>query len=148
MRWSDISAVIFMVALSEYDMKCFEDGITNRMIESLRLFKNIMSMSLINRKYLIIIFCKYDLFKEKIKRIPITVAFNDFPENKNSFDVEDTLEFIEGKFNDIIKESEYKPFMPVKIVKINCLNTQNVSKVFDHIKRDLLDLNSGCDCIK
>jgi len=39
--FQDVTAVIFCVALSEYDLKLYEDDTTNRMHESLKLFKEI-----------------------------------------------------------------------------------------------------------
>lgn len=37
--FQDVTACIFCVALSEYNLTLYEDGKTNRMHESLRLFK-------------------------------------------------------------------------------------------------------------
>eukprot|EP01083_Nonionella_stella_P241189 842431_1 len=38
----EIQAVLFVVAISEYDLKCFEDNSTNRLVEALNLFKEIV----------------------------------------------------------------------------------------------------------
>merc|ERR1712032_640571 len=79
-----IQAVLFVVAISEYDLKCFEDNSTNRLVEALDLFKEIVGGKFFDGKSVLVFFNKYDLFKEKIKRIPITVAFPDFPVDKIS----------------------------------------------------------------
>lgn len=39
--FEDVTAIIFVVALSEYDLKLEEDESTNRMHESLKLFGDI-----------------------------------------------------------------------------------------------------------
>ena len=39
--FSDVTSVIFCVALSEYDLKLEEDNTTNRMHESLKVFKEV-----------------------------------------------------------------------------------------------------------
>ena len=39
--FEDVTAVIFVAAISEYDQKLFEDGATNRMVEALELFEEV-----------------------------------------------------------------------------------------------------------
>jgi len=41
--FEDVTAIIFCVAISEYDLKLYEDNETNRMHESLQLFKELCS---------------------------------------------------------------------------------------------------------
>jgi guanine nucleotide-binding protein G(o) subunit alpha len=49
--FEDVTAIIFCVALSEYDQVLYEDESTNRMHESLRLFDSIC-----NNKWFVISF--------------------------------------------------------------------------------------------
>ena len=39
-----------------------------------------------------------DLFIEKIKKKPITIAFPDYPKNKNPNDAKQVVEFVADKF--------------------------------------------------
>ncbi len=49
--FEDVTAIIFCVALSEYDQVLYEDESTNRMHESLRLFDSIC-----NNKWFVFLF--------------------------------------------------------------------------------------------
>src|SRR5690348_4280015 len=64
----DVTAVIFCVALSEYDLKLYEDDTTNRMHESLKLFKEICNSKWFVDTAVILFLNKKDLFAEKIKK--------------------------------------------------------------------------------
>src|SRR5690606_38946773 len=94
--FQDVKAIIFCVALSEYDQKLYEDDLTNRMNESLRVFKDICNNKWFAEISIILFLNKKDIFKKKIKRIPISVTF---PEYKGIFFLETCL--IKNNFNDI-----------------------------------------------
>jgi len=73
-----VTAVLFCVALSEYDQKLIEDDDTNRMMESLSLFEEICHVQWFTETSIILFLNKKDLFAEKIKRVPLTVCFPDY----------------------------------------------------------------------
>lgn len=62
-----VTAVIFVVALSEYDQKLFEDICTNRMTEALNLFEDVCNNSYFANSSMILFLNKRDLFADKIK---------------------------------------------------------------------------------
>jgi len=64
----DISAVIFLVAINEYDMVLEEDNKTNRMEESLKLFQKLTGAQWFENTSFILFLNKSDLFAEKIKK--------------------------------------------------------------------------------
>jgi len=76
--FADVTSVIFCVALSEYDLKLYEDNETNRMHESVRLFKEICNSKWFVETSMILFLNKKDLFEEKIKKVPLTVCFKDY----------------------------------------------------------------------
>ncbi|CAJ1075087.1 guanine nucleotide-binding protein G(o) subunit alpha-like [Xyrichtys novacula] len=61
-----IQAVLFVVALSSYDVTPVEDPSVNRLQESLELFQSICTNLVFQRVSLILLMNKTDLFKEKI----------------------------------------------------------------------------------
>ena len=66
--FEDVTAIIFIVALSEYDQVLVEDETTNRMHESLRLFDSICNNKWFVNTSIILFLNKKDLFEEKILR--------------------------------------------------------------------------------
>jgi len=76
--FEDVTAIIFCVAISEYDLKLYEDNETNRMHESLQLFKELCNTKWFQQTAFILFLNKKDIFEEKIKRVPLTVCFPDY----------------------------------------------------------------------
>eukprot|EP00026_Physarum_polycephalum_P008188 Phypoly_transcript_08267.p1 GENE.Phypoly_transcript_08267~~Phypoly_transcript_08267.p1 ORF type:complete len:388 (+),score=56.20 Phypoly_transcript_08267:98-1165(+) len=60
--FQDVTAVLFCVALSEYDLKLYEDDTTNRMHESIKLFKEICNTKWFVNTSMILFLNKKDLF--------------------------------------------------------------------------------------
>lgn len=71
--FSEVTAVLFVAALSEYDMVLFEDETTNRMDEALNLFDEIANSRWFKKTSMILMLNKRDLFAEKILKVPLTV---------------------------------------------------------------------------
>ena len=65
--FEDVTAIIFVAAISEYDQVLFEDHTQNRVVEALELFKEICSSAWFTKTSIVLFLNKVDLFKEKIK---------------------------------------------------------------------------------
>jgi GTPase SAR1 family protein len=78
--FEDVTAVIFVAALSEYDQVLFEDTSTNRMVEAIQLFDEICNNKYFMKSNMILFLNKKDLFEEKITSVHIgdQEAFQDF----------------------------------------------------------------------
>jgi hypothetical protein len=59
----DVTAVIFLVAINEYDMVLEEDNKTNRMEESLKLFSKLTGSQWFDEVSFILFLNKTDLFR-------------------------------------------------------------------------------------
>jgi len=93
--FSDVTAVIFVVAISAYDQKLYEDETTNRMHEELKLFKDICNSQWFSETAIILFLNKKDLFEKKIQKVPLSVCF---PEYKGGNTYKEVSSFIEDKF--------------------------------------------------
>jgi hypothetical protein len=77
--FNDVSAVIFVVALSEYNQVLYEDGRTNRLHESLLLFDEIVNSSYFVNVPIYLFLNKKDVFLEKISVWDLSGVFPDLP---------------------------------------------------------------------
>jgi len=125
--FQDVTAVLFCVALSEYDLKMYEDSSTNRMEESLRVFKEISNNRWFMDTPMILLLNKRDLFEEKIKTSPITIAFPDY-NGGNDFD--SAVKYIEEQFRKQIQNTS-KPFYTHLVC---ATDTTNIRSMFEQIK--------------
>ena len=76
--FQEVTALIFCVASSEYDLKLYEDENVNRMHESLTLFDEICNSQWFVGTSVILFLNKIDLFKKKIKKIDLNVCFPEY----------------------------------------------------------------------
>jgi len=73
--FQDVTAILFCVAMSEYDLKLYEDDTTNRMQESLKLFRDICTNRWFTDTAVVLFLNKKDIFAEKINKVDLTVCF-------------------------------------------------------------------------
>lgn len=100
--FSDVTAVLFVAALSAYDQVLYEDEDCNRMDEALNLFDEICNSRWFKKTSMILLLNKKDLFEEKILRIPLTVCFPDYA-GANEYN--EASQFIRGEFESRNKDS-------------------------------------------
>eukprot|EP00808_Paulinella_micropora_P014684 g27315.t1 len=74
--FEEVTAVIFVAGISEYDQVLYEDENVNRITESLNLFENICNSRWFRDTSVILFLNKCDLFKEKIYKVPLTITFS------------------------------------------------------------------------
>ena len=127
--FEEVSCVLFVVALSAYDQKLFEDNHTNRMVESLALFDQITNSRWFAKTSIVLFMNKRDLFAEKINKVPITVCpvFKDYEGPARNYD--STTDYIIETF--LQANSTDKTIYP----HLTCATDRgNVNAVFDSVK--------------
>lgn len=129
--FQDVTAVLFCVALSEYDLKLYEDDTTNRMHESIKLFKEICNTKWFANTSMILFLNKKDLFAEKIKKTDLNVCF---PEYNGGNDYEAASEFIRETF---LAQNETKK--PIYHHLTCATDTKNVEIVFLAVRDSILN---------
>lgn len=93
--FEEVTAIIFLTSLSEYDCVLEEDETTNRMRESLHLFGDIINNQWFLETPVILFLNKKDLFDEKITKAPLTVCFKSY---KGKSNYKDGVEYIKRRF--------------------------------------------------
>ena len=127
-----VQAIVFVVAISEYDLMLYEDMSVRRMDESMQLFDEMCNSQLFIHIPLILFLNKSDLFREKLKTVDLSVCFPDY---KGGADYDRACAFIKAKFESVNKQPQTKAIYP----HITCAtDTDNMSFVFDAVKDTLL----------
>lgn len=133
-----VKAVLFVAALSAYDMCLYEDPDVNRLRESLNLFKGICNNRFFREAAMILFLNKLDLFKDKIRYSGrhLRLFFEEF--RGKDKDVKSAAMFIQQQFIDqniVSSKVIYSHFT-------TATDTSNIQVVFqvvmDSILRDNL----------
>jgi len=131
--FDQVTAVMFCVALSEYDQSLREDGHQNRMKESLLLFDEVCNSVWFRRTSFILFLNKTDLFKDKIARVDLTSCF---PNYTGGCNFEHASTYIKQKFLEQNK-SEHHQIYP----HFTCaISTENIEFVFKCVRDTVLKL--------
>eukprot|EP01133_Synstelium_polycarpum_P007879 gene7879-9249_t len=124
--FDDVTAVVFCVALSEYDQLLYEDNTTNRMHESLRVFGDVCN-SWFENTPVILFLNKSDLFREKIKTIDLSETF---PEYKGGKDFDRGANYVKERFWQINKNENKSIYSHITCAT----DTDNIRVVFQAVK--------------
>ena len=90
-----VTAIIYVASLADYNQLLEEDSTTNRMIESLTLFKDICNDKSFKKKTFLIFFNKDDIFKERIQKVDLNVCFEEYKDGKN---YDKAFKFIQSQY--------------------------------------------------
>ncbi|KAG5460424.1 MAG: G protein alpha subunit, partial [Olpidium bornovanus] len=93
--FENVTAIVFLVAISEYDQVLLEDETVNRMQEALTLFDSICNSRWFVQTSMILFLNKIDRFKEKLPKSPMNKYFPDY-EGGDSYDL--ACEYMANRF--------------------------------------------------
>ncbi|XP_026737548.1 guanine nucleotide-binding protein G(q) subunit alpha isoform X2 [Trichoplusia ni] len=133
--FENVTSIIFLVALSEYDQILFESENENRMEESKALFKTIITYPWFQHSSVILFLNKKDLLEEKIMYSHLVDYFPEYDGPQR--DANTAREFILRMFVDLNPDAE-------KIIysHFTCAtDTENIRFVFAAVKDTILQSN-------
>jgi guanine nucleotide-binding protein G(i) subunit alpha len=93
--FENVTTILFLVAISEYDQLLFEDETVNRMQEALTLFDSICNSRWFIKTSIILFLNKIDRFKDKL---PVSPMKDYFPDYEGGDDYNKACEYILGRF--------------------------------------------------
>lgn len=136
--FEDVTAIIFCVAMSEYDQVLHEDETTNRMQESLKLFDSICNNKWFMETAIILFLNKKDLFQEKITRSPLTICFPEYTGEQN---YQEAAAFVQAQFEAKNKSNDKEIYCHMTCAT----DTTNIQFVFDAVT-DVIIANNLRNC--
>lgn len=95
--FENVTAVLFIVALSGYDSCLVEDKASNQMVEATMLFDSICNSKWFVKTSMILFLNKVDLFEQKLPHSPIEAHFPDY-KPEDPMDAEAGKAFFRTKF--------------------------------------------------
>jgi len=125
--FENVTAVLFVAAISEYDQVLYEDENTNRMVEALNLFEEICNSRWFRETSMILFLNKRDLFNDKIGKVSLRVCFPHY-DGPNTYDA--GCEFLQEQFESRNRNPDKQVY-----THITCAtDTDNISAVFNAVK--------------
>ncbi|KAI4826738.1 guanine nucleotide-binding protein G(t) subunit alpha-1 [Gymnodraco acuticeps] len=134
-----VTCIIFIGALSAFDMVLVEDDEVNRMHESLHLFNSICNHRYFIATSIVLFLNKKDVFVEKIKKAHLSMCFPEY-DGPNTY--EDAGLYIKMQFLDLNLRKDIKEIYS----HMTCAtDTENVKFVFDAVT-DIIIKENLKDC--
>jgi len=136
--FDDVKVLMFLTAISEYDQVLAEDGVTNRMKESVNLFHTVLGYQAFRNTSIVLFLNKKDLLEEKIKsgKSPVSDYFEDCPAD----DYENVVEYFRNLFvaQNSNPNREVYPHVTCAVDKnnIKVVDTAVHAVIMDSILRD------------
>lgn len=133
--FENVTSVIFLAALSEYDQVLFESNNDNRLRESLALFKTILSYQWFQESSTILFLNKTDLLLEKITKSHLATYFPEYTGSQG--DAETAKKFILQMY----VENHAGRHKPLYSHYTCATDTENIRVVFKAVKDTLFREN-------
>ncbi|KAF3940484.1 hypothetical protein ABW19_dt0206171 [Dactylella cylindrospora] len=129
--FENVTALLFLVAISGYDQCLVEDKDANQMQEALMLFESICNSQWFLRTSIILFMNKIDLFREKITYSPVKKYFPDYQGDPTSYT--QASEF----FHDNFKRLNRNPSKDIYVHYTNATDT-NLLKITMNSVQDMI----------
>jgi len=133
-RWSQVvenpTAIIYFTSLSDYNVRSF-DGEGTKFQESVDIWKTVVETAAFSNAVLILMLNKYDLFVEKLKKIPFSKAYKKY---QGSDEPDEVAKYLKDRFLRVVPEDRQKNFMH----NVCCaLDTSQMKVVFTSIQDNI-----------
>ena len=130
--FDDVTAIMFIASLSEYNQVLAEDRTRNRLVESLDLFEGIANLPWFEKASIILFLNKKDLFEEKVLKIDI----GDYhPEYTSGLDYDAGIAYIQEEYFDRNENEDKTLYCHVT----DATNTENVAFVWQATQHIILE---------
>lgn len=130
--FNEVTGLIFVASLISYNQVCYEDETTNRMKESLLLFKETLTGKRgenFKDSCIVLFLNKNDLFTEMIKSYPITKCF---PEYDGELTEEDQYNYIRKRYRQQVRSRD------IFVHRTCATNTDHIKIIFADVNMQIV----------
>lgn len=131
----NLTAIIFIASLTDYDVISEDNPRKTRMQESIEVWEEVLQGRYVRNIPIILFFNKIDLFKKKIKHCHINKIYKNY---KGGTDVERGQKFVMNAYLKKLKDNVQIDANNVKHHFICALDTENIQIVFTDIKNHIV----------
>ncbi|GBG33689.1 Guanine nucleotide-binding protein subunit alpha [Hondaea fermentalgiana] len=96
--FDEVDIILYVVGLDGFSQLCIEDGRTNRMRESLEVFKDLCESPFFSQTNIILFLNKSDIFREKIQKISLNTCFQSY--SGPAKDADAAIKYVSKRFCD------------------------------------------------
>ncbi|KAI8612321.1 guanine nucleotide-binding protein G(t) subunit alpha-3 [Chytriomyces sp. MP71] len=129
--FENVTAIIFIVAISAYDQTCSEDETANRLLESMNLFASICNHTMFRHTDFLLFLNKIDLFQEKIGRVSFK---NFYPLYSGPDEYEPAIKFLSTHFLSLNKRKDKS----IMVHRTWATDTKTSKKILDAVRLSLI----------
>ncbi|EYC23979.1 hypothetical protein Y032_0014g2251 [Ancylostoma ceylanicum] len=129
--YDGIDAILFCIAVSEYNQTMIEDPEANRLQDSLTLLEKISNEPKFKSTPLLLFLNEIDVFREKLPLMPLEDSLPEYKGNS----ADDGLDFIEGLAK---KAMEGRDESLRRIYRTCAIDTEAMSKILENVFRTVL----------
>ncbi|CAF2332385.1 unnamed protein product [Rotaria sp. Silwood2] len=137
--FDNVTSIIFLASLIEYDQKIDDQPDQNLMEESLGIFRIILLSDYFASASIILFLNKTDLFPERLAGKPIQHVYPEFDGAEN--DVHAAREFIKNKYLNLVPRSERYTEKNIYPHFTCSVDSKNIRIVFESVKDSVLAHN-------
>ena len=137
-----VTAVLFLAALSHYDQSLFEEDKVSALHESLNLFDETCNCRWFRKSDMILFLTQSDLFEEKILKKPLSVCFPDYD---GPDDYAECIDYIRNLF---VNRNKHQDVRPVYTHVVCMINREEVARAFNDVQHIVVNssLRRGVSC--
>uniref|UniRef100_A0A4W4G5N1 Guanine nucleotide-binding protein subunit alpha n=1 Tax=Electrophorus electricus TaxID=8005 RepID=A0A4W4G5N1_ELEEL len=136
--FENVTSIIFLVALNEYDQVLFENANENRMEESLALFKTTLTYPWFDETSIILFLNKTDLLIEKISKSHLEDYFPKY--NGPKKDADTAMKFIRHMYEE--QNTKLSTDCKRMYSHLTCAtDTENIRKIFVDVKDTIMRIH-------
>lgn len=142
--FENVTAILYVASLTEYDQVLAEDRSRNRLEESLALFEGVITLPWFKNASVILFLNKKDLFEEKILDVHIGKYHPAYLEDKDNKpgDAEQGMKFIQKMYTEKAQGDGKKgPERNIYVHLTTATNTENVAIIWKSAKHIILEKN-------